>query len=106
LSLRKTPPPKPVPSEVKPINISGNTFVFNYRGGDTNTEIHVSLHEPPKVEERIVTHPEVETQQSRRPVATGANVSTRRGSDDGENFREDIEQGAGSMLFSGFAAGR
>jgi hypothetical protein len=63
------PPPKPVALEVKPINISGNTFVLNYRAGDVTyrSDVHVHLHEPPRVEERIVIHREVET-KPRRPV--------------------------------------
>jgi hypothetical protein len=66
--LESPPPPKPVPSEVKPINISGNTFVLNIRGGDTHVQTIVQIQEPPpRVQERIVIRREVET-KPRHPV--------------------------------------
>jgi hypothetical protein len=58
------PSPKPVAPADKPINISGNTFVFNYRAGDVTyrSDVHVHLHEPPPmvVQERITIRHEVE----------------------------------------------
>jgi len=70
ISSPKPPePPKPVAPEAKPLNISGNTVVFNFRGGDTHNDIHLHIHEPPhpQVEERITLHREAEA-KPRRPV--------------------------------------
>jgi hypothetical protein len=64
-------PPKSVPPEVKPINFSGNTFVFNYRAGDVTyrSESHIHVHEPPpRVQERVIVHREVEPRPPRRPI--------------------------------------
>jgi multisubunit Na+/H+ antiporter MnhC subunit len=63
-------PPKPVAPAAKPINLSGNTFVLNYQAGDVTyrSETHIHLHEPPKVQERIVIQREVEKKPPRRPV--------------------------------------
>jgi hypothetical protein len=51
---------------IPPINISNNSFVFNYRGGDVYTETHIHIHEPPKVQERVTIRREVETRPPRR----------------------------------------
>jgi hypothetical protein len=60
---------KPVPSEAKPINISGNTVVFSFRGGDSHNETHIHVQEspPPRVEERITVRREAEPKPP-RPV--------------------------------------
>jgi hypothetical protein len=63
------PPPRPVAPEVRPITISNNSLVFNYRAGDIHNETHIHIHEPPpKVQERVVIHREVGTKPPRRPT--------------------------------------
>ena len=63
------PPPKPVAPAEKPLTICDNTFVLNFRGGDTHNETHVHIHEapPPRVEETVIINRKVKT-QPRRPV--------------------------------------
>jgi len=64
------PSPQPVASEAKPVTISGNTFIVNYRAGDVtnHVETHIHVHEPPapRVEERIVVQREVRVEPPRR----------------------------------------
>jgi hypothetical protein len=54
-------PPRPASSEAKPLTISGNTVIFNIRGGDTHyhSDTHVHIDEQPQVRERIVIRREV-----------------------------------------------
>ena len=63
-------PSKPVASEDKPLNVSGNMIILSIRGGDTyyHSETHVHIHDPPipKVEERIVIQREVRAEPPRR----------------------------------------
>jgi len=63
------PPLKPAPLEAKPLNISGNTFVFSFRGSDTHNEMHINVQEAPRprVEERITVHRDAKAKPP-RPV--------------------------------------
>ncbi len=59
-------PAKVVASEAKPVTISSNTIIVNYRAGDVtnHVETHIHVHEPPapRVEERIVVHRDFEAE--------------------------------------------
>jgi len=52
-------PPTPAAPEAKPVTVTGNTLIFNYRGGDVtyNWDVHVNVPEP--VEETVVIRREV-----------------------------------------------
>jgi hypothetical protein len=54
-------PPTSASSEAKLLTISGNTVIFNIRGGDTHyhSDTHVHIDEQPQVQERIVIRREV-----------------------------------------------
>ena len=62
------PPPQPTSPPVNRPTISGNTFIFSYRGGDTYThsETHVQIQQSPvqRIEERIVIHTVPDRQMS------------------------------------------
>lgn len=70
LKPSQPPPPESGASEAKPVTISGNTFIVNYRAGDVtnHVETHIHVHQPPvpKVEERVVVHRDVEAEPPRR----------------------------------------
>jgi hypothetical protein len=59
--LEPPPPPRSASSEAKSLTISGNTVIFNIRGGDTHyhSDTHVHIDEQPQVRERIVIRREV-----------------------------------------------
>lgn len=64
------PKMKPVASEAKPVTISGNTIILNYRAGDVtnHVETHIHVHEPPapRIEDRVVVHRDAEAEPPRR----------------------------------------
>ena len=73
---------------MKPIDISGNTFVLNYQAGDIYNEIHI--HEPPpsKIQERITIHREVEKKPPRRPVEDPSDQGRREHDERVRRWRE------------------